>query len=46
MVRAYVLFYDNTDLFDCAVKLIEVDLSFIVNIEELEALGQESLLVR
>ena len=45
MKEAYIFFDDNTDLLDGAVKLVKVDLSFVVNVKELEGFCEELLLV-
>lgn len=40
----YLLFNDDSNLLNSAIELIEGDFSLVVDIEELEALGQESFL--
>jgi len=36
----YLFFNDDTNLFDCAVELIEADSPPVVNIEEFEAFSE------
>ena len=43
--KPYIFFDDHTDLLDGAVKLVKVDLSFVVNVKEFEGFGEELLLV-
>jgi hypothetical protein len=38
-MHSHVLVNDDSNLFDCSEELVEVDLSLVVDVEELEALG-------
>lgn len=43
-VSEYILVDDDPDLFYCSEELLEVDLSFVVDVKELEALCEEAFL--
>ncbi len=40
-MKPYLSFNDNSDLLDRAAELIKVDVSLVVDVEELEGLRQE-----
>ena len=44
IVIVYLFFNDDTDFLDCAVKLVNVDFSLVVNIEEFKTFCKETLL--
>jgi hypothetical protein len=44
MLSTNLLLDDDSNLLDSAVELVEGDLALVVDVEELEALSQESLL--
>jgi len=40
---SYLFLNDDTDLLNGAEELVEVDFSFVLNVEKLETLGQKTL---